>query len=200
MSIPTVPVGNTYDKFNTTNPIARRMMDGFIADFRTCFERTQPSSVIEFGCGEGYMLEIMRGLKPTAHYTGFDIDIPILSDARQRNPHTGVLLADAHHAPFPDKSFDVAVCCEVLEHVERPHEVIREIKRVTRQQVIVSVPREPLWRVLNLARGKYVSDLGNTPGHINHWSTAGFIALLKSEFKVIEVRRPLPWTMLLCQV
>ena len=36
--------------------------------------------------------------------------------------------------------------------------------------LLVSVPREPLWRGLNMARGAYMRDLGNTPGHVNHWS------------------------------
>ena len=39
-------------------------------------------------------------------------------------------------------------------------------------------PREPLWRGLNIARGAYLKDLGNTPGHLNHWSKRGFVALL----------------------
>jgi hypothetical protein len=30
------------------------------------------------------------------------------------------------------------------------------------------VPREPIWRIGNMARGRYLGDLGNTPGHIQH--------------------------------
>jgi len=62
------------------------------------------------------------------------------------------------------------------------------------------VPREPIWRILNIARGKYIGDLGNTPGHVNHWSRRGFIDLLSRRFDVVEVRSPLPWTMALCRV
>jgi hypothetical protein len=62
------------------------------------------------------------------------------------------------------------------------------------------VPREPLWRVLNLARGKYLADLGNTPGHVNHWSRGGFLDLLSRRFEIVEARTPLPWTMALCKV
>lgn len=195
-----VPVGNTYDKFNTTNVVARQLMNGFIASFSGFFSAARAANVIEIGCGEGYMLEIMHDLNPSARYTGFDIDIPILQYARRRNPGAGVLLADAHRIPFADDAFDVAVCCEVLEHVGRPHDVIREIARITSGYVIVSVPREPIWRALNLVRGKYVSHMGNTPGHINHWSTESFVALLQTEFEVMAVRRPLPWSMVLCRV
>jgi hypothetical protein len=62
------------------------------------------------------------------------------------------------------------------------------------------VPREPLWRGLNLARGAYVQSLGNTPGHVNHWSRRGFVRLLARHGRVIEVRSPFPWTMLLVAV
>jgi hypothetical protein len=54
--------------------------------------------------------------------------------------------------------------------------------------------------VLNLARGKYLADLGNTPGHVNHWSRSGFLDLLSRRFEIVEVRTPLPWTMALCKV
>jgi hypothetical protein len=64
---------------------------------------------------------------------------------------------------------------------------------------LVSVPREPLWRALNLARLKYVSELGNTSGHLGHWSKRGFVEFLSQRVEVVEVRSPLPWTMALCR-
>ncbi|WP_207642472.1 hypothetical protein, partial [Desulfosporosinus sp. I2] len=66
--------------------------------------------------------------------------------------------------------------------------------------IILSVPREPLWRILNLARGKYIPDLGNTPGHIQHWSKKSFLRLVNRYFDVLEVKSPLPWTMVLCRI
>ena len=61
------------------------------------------------------------------------------------------------------------------------------------------MPREPIWRLLNLARGKYVAELGNTPGHVQHWSSAAFLRLVRRYFEVLAVRTPLPWTMALCR-
>jgi hypothetical protein len=48
-----------------------------------------------------------------------------------------------------------------------------------------------------MARGAYVKDLGNTPGHLNHWSRKSFVALLSQHGTVEEIRSPFPWTMLL---
>ena len=61
-------------------------------------------------------------------------------------------------------------------------------------RTVVSVPREPVWRAANLARGKYLGALGNTPGHIQHWSTRRFSRLVATRFDVVNVRTPFPWT------
>jgi hypothetical protein len=91
------------------------------------------------------------------------------------------------------------VCCEVLEHLPDPACALALLARLAQPYLIVSVPREPLWRVLNLACGRYWTDFGNTPGHLQHWSARGFLALLEDHVEVREVRTPLPWTMALCR-
>jgi hypothetical protein len=72
--------------------------------------------------------------------------------------------------------------------------------RVARAALIVSVPHEPLWRALNVARGAYLRELGNTPGHLNHWTRRSFVRLLGRYGEVTQVRTPFPWTMLLVSV
>jgi hypothetical protein len=72
--------------------------------------------------------------------------------------------------------------------------------RVATGHLLVSVPREPLWRVMNVARGAYLRQLGNTPGHLNHWSKPGFVRLLAEFGDVVHTRSPFPWTMLLVRV
>jgi hypothetical protein len=88
----------------------------------------------------------------------------------------------------------------VLEHVPDPDAVLSQMARVARAHLLVSVPREPVWRALNLARGAYVRELGNTPGHVNHWSRSSFQALLGRFGAVEQTRSPFPWTMLLVRV
>ena len=88
----------------------------------------------------------------------------------------------------------------MLEHIPDPDAVVAEMARVGRSHLLVSVPHEPLWRMLNVARGAYLRDLGNTPGHINHFSAASFKALLGRHGEVVQARSPFPWTMLLVRV
>jgi hypothetical protein len=65
---------------------------------------------------------------------------------------------------------------------------------------VLSVPREPVWRAANMARGAYLRALGNTPGHVNHWSKRGFVEMVGTTFAVREVRSPFPWTMVAATV
>jgi 2-polyprenyl-3-methyl-5-hydroxy-6-metoxy-1,4-benzoquinol methylase len=108
--------------------------------------------------------------------------------------------ADAEDLPFADGEFDMASAIEVLEHVPDPEHTLSEMARVAGRSLLVSVPREPLWRGLNVARGAYIKDLGNTPGHVNHWSKRAFVALLSRHGEVVEARSPFPWTMLLVRL
>jgi 2-polyprenyl-3-methyl-5-hydroxy-6-metoxy-1,4-benzoquinol methylase len=193
------PSGNYYDKFNSKNPITRWLMNGFTTTFLELYGRAQAQKILEIGCGEGHMLTLMNQHEDMELH-GFDVDIPILHEALQANPRSLITMVDAHHIAYPSHSFDLVVACEVLEHVENPARVLEEAQRVTRRYGIFSVPREPIWRVLNVARGKYWGDLGNTPGHINHWSTDSFVDLVGQYFNIIEVHQPLPWTMLLAEI
>ena len=156
-------------------------------------------TVLEVGCGEGELAQPILQATRADSYLGTDLSSRIVEEARSRNPGLTFEVQNAEQLPYGDKSFDLVVACEVLEHVENPEAVLRELDRLSAKWILVSVPREPLWRVLNMARGAYWSDLGNTPGHIQHWGKRSFIRLVSSHLNVIEVRSPIPWTMLLCQ-
>ncbi len=120
--------------------------------------------------------------------------------AQRQAPNLEYKVMRAENLPFADNEFDLASAIEVLEHVPDPKHTVAEMARCAQRHLLVSVPREPLWRMLNMARGAYWSDLGNTPGHLNHFSKRSFIALLARHGKVTEVRSPFPRTMLLVRL
>ena len=106
------------------------------------------------------------------------------------------VFADIARLPFPPLAFDLVMAIEVLEHVHDPVAALAEFVRVSRGRLVLSVPREPIWRVANMARGKYLADLGNTPGHVQHWSRRTFVELVGSQLEVVNVSTPFPWTMI----
>lgn len=100
---------------------------------------------------------------------------------------------------YKNDEFDLVLACELLEHLKDYNEGLSEIKRVTKRYAILSVPMEPLWRILNLAQGRYIASLGNTPGHIQHWGKKEFLKVIKKYFLIEKIYYPLPWQVALCK-
>lgn len=197
-----VPTGNTFDKYGSQNPVVRRLMAGFESTLEQLWEQAAPTSILDVGCGEGVLTAQWADKLGQGRIVGIDLDDPKLKaewEKRQR-ANLEYRVEDATNLSFADGEFDMATAIEVLEHVPDPERTVAEMARVAKNWVLVSVPREPLWRGLNIARGAYIKDLGNTPGHVNHWSKRSFTAMLARHGTVGEVRSPFPWTMVLVRV
>ncbi len=197
-----VPTGNTFDKYGSTNPVVRRLMSGFERTLDELFAAAAPGSVLDVGCGEGVLTaQWARRLDP-GRVVGIDLSDPKLAAewALRDRENLEFRAMAAEQLEFADGEFDLVAATEVLEHVPDPERVLAEMARVARRALIVSVPHEPLWRALNVARGAYLRELGNTPGHLNHWTRRAFVSLAGRYGKVAQVRAPFPWTMLLVSV
>jgi 2-polyprenyl-3-methyl-5-hydroxy-6-metoxy-1,4-benzoquinol methylase len=197
-----VVTGNTYDKYGSSNPLVRRMMAGFEGALQELFERADPRSLLDVGCGEGVLVQRWAQQLAGRRVVGIDLEEESVQEgwAERAEPNLEYIVMRAENLPFTESEFDVACAIEVLEHVPDPEHTLAEMARCAERHLLVSVPREPLWRALNMARGAYWGALGNTPGHLNHWSKRAFVALLSRHGKVIEVRSPFPWTMLLVRL
>jgi 2-polyprenyl-3-methyl-5-hydroxy-6-metoxy-1,4-benzoquinol methylase len=194
--------GNTYDKYGSTNPVVRRLMAGFERSLAELMRQASPRSLLDVGCGEGVLTHRWAQQLAPSRVVGIDLEDPSIQAewAKRRAPNLEYRIMKAENLPFADSEFDVATAIEVLEHVPDPEHTVSEMARVASGHLLVSVPREPLWRALNMARGAYLRDLGNTPGHLNHWSKRSFVALLSRHGEVVEARSPFPWTMLLVKL
>lgn len=188
-------------KYHSMNPVSRFFVKNFYSSISQICRNLNPvNRYIEVGCGEGYVSKIVTEIiKPTNCYA-VDIDPNEAEDAKRNLPQCNVSVASIYELPFEDSHFDLIVCCEVLEHLEHPEKALAELKRISSGQIILSVPNEPLWRILNMARLKYLKDWGNTPGHLNHWSQSEFREMVSSHFRVKFTLSPTPWTMFLCEV
>jgi hypothetical protein len=197
-----IVIGNTYDKYGTRNPIARRMVAGFDRALSGLVKKIKPHTIHEVGCGEGYW--VTRWNKEGFDARGTDFSHQVIEMARTNGRSNGVdesrFEARSIYDVTPGRdSAELIVCCEVLEHLQAPENAMQALQRIVERDLIISVPREPLWCILNMARGKYLSGLGNTPGHLQNWSQRGIISLASQRFDIVEVLSPLPWTMLHCR-
>lgn len=195
-----VVVGNRFDKYGSRNPLVRWFMSQFETGLdQLLAQATGVSSVLEVGCGEGHITARLARTFPQASVLGTDFSNTILGIARREYPE--------HH--FEQRSiydvggdgpYDLVVACEVFEHLEDPERALEAVVAASRQWVVVTVPREPLWRVLNVVRGRYLRDLGNTEGHVQHWSRRQILAFLSTRLDIVDTRAPLPWTQVLARV
>jgi SAM-dependent methyltransferase len=197
-----VVTGNTYDKYGSTNPVVRRLMSGFERSLEELFAKAAPTSLLDVGCGEGVLVRKWAQRLGSARVVGIDLEEESIQAGWREHqaPNLEYRVMEASDLPFADGEFDLACAIEVLEHVPDPEHTVSEMARCAERHLLVSVPREPLWRIVNMARGAYWSDLGNTPGHLNHWSRRSFVELLSRHGEVAEVRSPFPWTMLLVRL
>jgi 2-polyprenyl-3-methyl-5-hydroxy-6-metoxy-1,4-benzoquinol methylase len=194
--------GNTYDKYGSTNPVVKRLMAGFERSLDELFQQAAPRTLLDVGCGEA-ILTHKWARRLEGRVVGIDLEDPSIQAEweKRKAPNLEYRVMKAEQLPFAEGEFDLAAAIEVLEHLPDPEHTVAQMARAARGgHLLVSVPREPLWRALNVVRGAYVRDLGNTPGHVNHWTKQGFVRLLSRHGEVLEARSPFPWTMLLVQV
>jgi len=194
--------GNTYDKYGTRNPLARYLQGGFERHLQDLFDSTEPASLLDVGCGEGVWTHRWAAALEPRRVVGIDLEDPLIAAewAKRTAPNLTYVAQRAERLPFADREFDLVTAIEVLEHVPDPEHTVAEMARCAARHVLVSVPREPLWRGLNMARGAYWSAWGNTPGHVNHFSKQAITELCARHGEVIETRSPFPWTMVLVRV
>jgi ubiquinone/menaquinone biosynthesis C-methylase UbiE len=193
-----VVIGNHTPKYTASNPAIRLLTSRWVANLDRVFGKVhgdrdgRPALALEVGCGEGVIAERLH--RRFGEVVALDLpDAGLRADWRGY-PGPRFLHASALELPFADDQFDVVVAAEVLEHLSDAELGLREMARVARRHLVLSVPREPIFRGCNLVAGRYVRDLGNTPGHLNHWSKRGFVRFVSQVAEVRDVTSPFPWT------
>ena len=183
---------SNYEKFQTGNPVVRRLIDRFYGKVGELVSPLRPETVLDAGCGEGETLERLGGLLDGA-VTGIDLNRDSVEFAARRIPSGSFQVGDLTDLPFEDDSFDLVLCLEVLEHIPDPVPALAELSRVCRGDLVLSVPSEPWFRLGSLARGKYLKGWGNHPEHVNHWNPRSLRDFLGASTEVVAIERATPW-------
>jgi SAM-dependent methyltransferase len=179
-------------KFETSNPVVRRLIDAFFARLGEVVGPLRPASTLDAGCGEGETL-VRLGPLLGERIAAVDLSAYSVGRAAERVPGIDARVASVAELPFADASYDLVLCLEVLEHLDEPAAAVAEIARVAAADVVVSVPYEPYFRFGSLLRGKHVRALGNHPEHVNHLNRRSLAALLAPALELRSIRVAFPW-------
>lgn len=189
------------EKYQSGNWIAQKLVSNFMSSILRTVQQAGSMDVHEIGCGEGHILGILANNKFKVR--GCDISTESLAIAKlesaKRNLDIPLEIKSIYDLNANQDAADTVICCEVLEHLTDPEEGLKKLVSIAKKDLIVSVPNEPIWHILNMARGKYLSALGNTPGHYNHWSKKQFIRFVAAHAEIVSVKTPLPWTLIHCR-
>jgi 2-polyprenyl-3-methyl-5-hydroxy-6-metoxy-1,4-benzoquinol methylase len=187
-------------KYQDRGFVIRWLIKGFMNAVLDLVGPLGAQSILDVGCGEGLLLRQLTEVWSAGELKGVDFDLELLYAAQQVAPRASYTIGDIYALPLASECFDLVLCTEVLEHLDKPQAALAEIVRASRKHCLLSVPNEPWWRLANMIRGKYVADWGNTPSHVNHWSRSAFVSLVGVYLDVKAVRQPFPWTMVLGEV
>ncbi len=187
---------SNYRKHTSGNPAQRYLIGRFHRQISDRIAAMAPGSFLDAGCGEGFVARMLLERMPSLELTGFDFDPGAVKLAQAANPGAEFATASIFEIPHPDRSFDVVGCFEVLEHQTDPLPALRELARVAKRAVIVSVPHEPFFRLSNAARGKNwdIRPRGSDPDHKQLWSRAALGAFVAQELDVAWLGGSFPWT------
>ncbi len=191
-----------WQKYTNPNPIQRWLMQRFLETAAAWIAPLNVDSLLDAGCAEGFVARFLLesgALAPQTFLVGVDLDREAMQRGQQISPQMRKFPANITALPFADRSFDLVMATEVLEHLPDPRLGLREVKRVSRRYCLLTVPHEPWFRAMNFLRGKHVTRWGNDPEHLQNWTLTAFRDFVASECHVIAVRSRLPWTMILAR-
>jgi 2-polyprenyl-3-methyl-5-hydroxy-6-metoxy-1,4-benzoquinol methylase len=192
--------GPNLNKYLSANLLKQYFINRFLKSIAEIAERCHPKDVLDIGCGEGFIIRCLS-MKFDCKIAGCDVNKEAITFAKRLNPQAAVFAADIHSLPVSDeKQHNLVICCEVLEHLDRPLTALREIKRVSSHLCIISVPHEPFFSTMNFLSGNHFWAFGNNPNHVQKWTKDGFRRFLSQELDVLLLKSSLPWLIALCQV
>jgi ubiquinone/menaquinone biosynthesis C-methylase UbiE len=157
----------------------------------------KPKKILDVGVASGWFLsEVIREF-PQAQGYGVDVYKEAIDYGKDKYKNLQLSVSDAHVLPFKDKTFDVIISCEVLEHVVNPDKVVKEMKRVLTNDGIVIIEIDSgsfLFKIVwhwwtNMRKGVWRDS------HIHPFNIHMLEDLFTKNNLVIEKKKIFNWTM-----
>ena len=175
------------------------LINKFLYNVYRLISLTKVESILDLGCGEGFVIGYLRNHNNNLRFEGLDINKEAINMAKKLNPDVNFVICNLYKLQYNENSFDLVMLTEVLEHLEDPEKVMNVVKKISNKHFILSVPWEPLFSISNLLRGKNILKWGNDPEHINKWGRDQFVTFVNNHFSVTRVVSSFPWTIVLCE-
>lgn len=180
-------------KYISKNLLIRYSIKSFVSTFldlvEKCNNNNRMKRILDAGIGEGAIDHILSEKFKITDVIGLDLSLENLNMA-DKITKASLIRGDINNLPFLKNSMDLVISLEVLEHLAEPESAILEIKRISREFAIFSVPNDRIFRLGNILRGKNLSDFGNGPGHVQHFTENTFTELIQKHFKIISIKKP----------
>jgi SAM-dependent methyltransferase len=186
-------ISSNYEKYQTGNPLMQAVIQRFLRHLCARIVELRPRTILDLGCGEGLVAREIGKRLPNVHYVGIDLSEEALCTAREINPTFEFRQGSILERSRDTELSDLAICVEVLEHLERPDLGLDRIAASTREHALISVPWEPYFRLGNFLRGKYLGSWGNHPEHVQQFSPTSLRDLVSTRFSEVRVETCFPW-------
>lgn len=185
------------ERYLDPNPIHKLLINNFLKVIADTVDSLNCRKILDVGCGEGFVTEKIS--RKGRNIIGIDICKEKIEKAKKRVKNAKFYVGDVYHLPFKPNFFDLVIATEMLEHLEDPNHALSNIKVVTSKYFLTSVPNEPLYTFTNLIRLRYLNRWGSHKEHIHKWNTSSFTKMVSEYFKIIEVKKPFPHIVVLCE-
>lgn len=188
---------DNYKKHTSKNPLKTFFLNFYYQAFINELKKLKIDSVLDVGCGEGFILNKLMEEGIGKNWQGIDYSKDAVEIGKKVHPKLNLKKGSIYDSKFKDNSFDLVVCTEVLEHLEDTKKALHEVLRISKRYVLLSVPNEPFFLLSNF------TQWGKDIGHINHWTFWGFEKFIKAnagvKVHIASRKYPFPWTMLILE-
>ena len=191
-------MSENFSKYEAPHPVMKRLISRFQRRFFGLLAKMSPHSVLEVGCGEGFLLDYIARRDAGLRLTGVDVSLDAVRFARGHVAvETDLLAGSAYELPFRAAAFDLVVCSEVLEHLDDVERAVSELKRVSARYVLISVPLEPYFQFFTACAVRL--GLGVNPAHVQFWTPGDFARFIDRAFPAaLAIERCFPYQIALC--
>lgn len=187
-------------EYDSNNKLVKKLFENFFSKIEDVVKSIpQNARILEVGCGAAESSSRLFKMLKNQHFEASEYDERYITKLNTINLPFIITQESVYEMRREDNSFDCIFLLEVLEHLEFPEKAKKELYRVSRKNVVISVPNEPIWKISNILRGKYIRFGGNTPGHINHYSARSLSKFFSSHFDIIKIYKPFPWLIIILE-